>query len=429
MMKLKLKIWHTVLIAWLVVFILRIERVIEVIVLFYSYIKFMISDFNSAISQMSLSLADHLTGVLIFIFMPFALIILRKIFQFLGRKIFPSAIVIIILLFSLIFSPIITNKNPDFYKDISVTKLLSPFTSVVEIRLKEAALENKNEFHAFTGIKNKVISLPFNELLIYCDSAFVSGSELIYYQKENRKTVSVNSIQMQNGKYFTSNLFIFGTDEFGRDIFTRLIYGTRISLFIGFSAVIITFILGLMLGFLAGYKSGWVDLILNRITDSFLAFPIIFLIIFVLALFGNNMISVIVVLGFSGWMSLFKLVKTEIGSIKKKDFFASSKLLGVSAFSLMKKEFLPLILTPVIINIIFQFGNVVLAESALSYLGLGLGNEFASWGSMIQSGQEYISQSWWMILLPGLLLIITLLTINDLGNKIKAHYNPRIKYD
>ncbi|MCJ7552814.1 MAG: peptide ABC transporter permease, partial [Ignavibacteriaceae bacterium] len=88
-----------------------------------------------------------------------------------------------------------------------------------------------------------------------------------------------------------------------------------------------------------------------------------------------------------------------------------------------------LILASILVNVTFQFGNVVLAESALSYLGLGLGNEYSSWGSMIQSGQEYISQSWWMIILPGLLLIITLLTINDFGKKIKEYYNPRVKYD
>lgn len=428
-MKLNLKIWHIVLFIWLVVLILRFERIIELIELLYSYTIIIITDFSFASGQFSLSLADHIAGILILLLIPVMVIYFVKHWQFFNKKIFASAVIIILLMFGFLFAPIISDRNPDFYKDIAVTKLLPPLSTVKEIRLKEQKSDDNNKQREFIKVKNKSIKLPFDESVIYCDSAIISGNELVYYQKGNPKTIFVEDVQPENGIYWSAKLFVFGTDEFGRDIFTRLIYGTRISLFIGFCAVAISFILGLMLGFLAGYKSGWLDLFLNRITDLFLAFPVIFMIIFVLALFGNNMLAVILVLGFSGWMSLFKLVKTEISTIKTKDFFISSKLLGLSPFSLLKKEFLPLILASVIVNIIFQFGNVVLAESALSYLGLGLGNEYSSWGSMIQSGQEYITQSWWMIVLPGVLLILTLLTINDLGGKIKSHFNPRIKYD
>ncbi len=429
-MKLKIKIWYFVLFIWLLIFIIRFERIFELLDLLGSYVKFLFVDINSAANQFDLALIDHLLGGLLFILIPvFLIILLRKKAVFTSKKIFLSAAFIILLLYGFLFAPLITDRNPGLYKDISVTKLLVPFSSVKEIRLNKDVNYDIDEANKFINLKNSVIKLSFDNYLVYCDSAFISGNDVTYYQKGNIKTISSALIEKQNGKYFTSNLFILGTDEFGRDIFTRLIYGTRLSLFIGFSAVIISFVLGLLFGFLAGYKSGWLDLILNRTTDLFLAFPIIFLIIFVLALFGNNMISVIIVLGFSGWMSLFKLVKSEVSSIKKKDFFISSTLLGVSSSSLMRKEVMPLILTSILVNLTFQFSNVVLAESALSYLGLGLGNEYSSWGSMIQSGQEYISRSWWMIILPGLLLIVTLLTINDFGKKIKEFYNPRVKYD
>lgn len=429
-MKFKIKIWNCVLFVWLLIVILKYERVYDLLGLFISYIKLFFTDFKSALNLLSLSLADHLIGVLVFILVPFFIIILNKKEKlFLKKNIFLSAILMIILFYVFMFSPTITNGNPDYYKDISVTKLLPPFSSVLKIQLKENNEINLNPINSFVDLKNKIIRPPFDNSIIYCDSAQVSGNEIVYYQKGNSRIIPTESIEQQNGHYFNTKLFIFGTDEFGRDIFTRLVYGTRLSLFIGISAVIISFVFGVLLGFLAGYKSGWVDLVLNRTTDLFLAFPIIFLIIFVLALFGNNMISIIVVLGFSGWMSLFKIVKNEVSSIKQKDFFISSTLIGVSSLDLMKKEVLPFILATVIVNIIFQFGNVILAESALSYLGLGLGNEYPSWGSMIQSGQEYISQSWWMIVLPGILLITTLLTINDLGKRIKEYHNPRVKYD
>lgn len=425
----KIKIWHFILFIWLLVFVFRFERVIDLIKFFFEYLKLISTEFSFAINQFSLSLADHLISIFIFLSIPVILIMIVRRKGFLNERIYFSVSVLIILLFLFLFSTVITDRHPDFYKDISVTKLLSPLSSVNEIKLKSSKQSPNDNKNNFIILKNKVVKQPFDDLIIYCDSTKIVEDRILYYQKGLEQELLLTSVSRIDGNYYTSKLFILGTDEFGRDIFTRLVYGTRLSLFIGLSAVAISFLTGMLLGFLAGYKSGWLDIILNRTSDLFLAFPVIFLIVFVIALFGNNMISVIVVLGFSGWMSLFKLVKSEVSSIKKKDFFISSSLLGLSNLSLMKKEVLPLILAPVIINIVFQFGNVILAESALSYLGLGLGNEYASWGSMIHSGQEYIYQSWWMIIIPGLLLVITLLTINDIGKKIKEYYNPRVKYD
>ena len=136
------------------------------------------------------------------------------------------------------------------------------------------------------------------------------------------------------------------------------------------------------------------------------------------------MISIIIVLGFSGWMSLFKVAKSEIASVKNKEYYLSAKLIGVKNYKLLIKEILPVIMVPVLVNLVFQFSNVILAESALSFLGLGTGNYFPSWGAMIESGQRYISQSWWLIFIPGVVLVSTLLSINELGRKINKNINP-----
>jgi len=127
------------------------------------------------------------------------------------------------------------------------------------------------------------------------------------------------------------------------------------------------------------------------------------------------------------WMSLFKIVRSEVISIKNNNFFISARLIGLSNSKLLVKEVLPYILIPVIVNLVFQYGNVILAEAALSYLGLGTGSNYPSWGSMIEAGQNYLSQAWWMILFPGLALFFTLLVANNLGRYISSHYNTRIK--
>ncbi|MEJ2272940.1 MAG: ABC transporter permease subunit, partial [Candidatus Bathyarchaeota archaeon] len=128
-------------------------------------------------------------------------------------------------------------------------------------------------------------------------------------------------------------------------------------------------------------------------------------------------------------MSLFRVVKTEVLSIKDKNYFISARLLGLSKSKLLIKEVLPVIIVPVVINVIFQFGNVIIAESALSYLGLGLGNNYPSWGSMIQSGQEYLTSAWWMIFSPGITLVFTLLSANSFGMLLNRQMNPHLKND
>jgi len=261
----------------------------------------------------------------------------------------------------------------------------------------------------------------------FLDSVVIAD-QVIYYQKNDRFEIAKNMLVGESGIPIIKNkFFLLGTDEFGRDLFARLLYGTRISITVGIGAVILSFIIGILLGFVAGYRGGILDISLNRFTEMFLAFPVIYLIVLILALFGSSIFSVIIVLGISGWMSLFKIVKSEVLSIKQKDYFATAELVGLNKFQLLKKEIFPVIITPVLVNLIFLFSNVILAEAALSYLGLGTGNSYPSWGSMISSGQEYITKAWWLIAFPGLALILTLFTFNSSGRLLGKVINPRIK--
>ena len=375
--------------------------------------------------------ADLAISVFLIIIVPLIIVYIRNrniiAAKGLNRKPNFSSFTVIILLSFFIFAPLITNSNPNFQKDIGVTKLLPPLSSVDIIVLKKDKDNDKNYLSSFLLLKNEIVKNSFNKNLIFADSIKL-GKPIIYYQKGKAKEISLNRLQFENNQpKIESKNFLLGTDEYGRDIFSRLVYGARVSLFIGFGSVIISLILGLSLGFLAGYPGGLPDTILNRFTEVFLAFPVIFLIILIIALFGNSFFTVIIVLGFSGWMSLFKIVRGEIILLKRKEFFISAQMIGLTRYELLIKEILPVILAPTIINLVLLYGNVILAESALSYLGLGVGNNYPSWGAMIESGQAYIDKAWWMIFFPGMALIFTLLAANNIGKEINIHYNPALE--
>ena len=431
MNNIKIKNWNIILLLLLILFVFRFDIVIKSYLLLYKYIGLFFSESSTAINILDFNFADLSASILLIILIPLLILFERTKNNLmsggLNKSVNFSSFTVIILLSFFIFAPLITNYNPNFQKDLGVTKLLPPLSSVDILTLKKEGGINKNKITSFLLLKDEVVKNSFNQNLIFADSIKL-GEPVIYYQKGRTKEISKTKLQLaDNLPLVKEKFFLLGTDEFGRDIFTRLVYGTRISLLIGFGAVVIALMVGMSLGFFAGYPGGIIDTILNRFTEVFLAFPIIFLIILILALFGNSFFSVMIVLGFSGWMSLFKIVRGEIIALKKKDFFISAQMIGLSRFSLMTKEILPVILAPIIVNLVLLYGNVILAESALSYLGLGVGNNYPSWGAMIESGQAYIDKAWWMIFFPGLALFLTLFTANKIGKEINIHYNPAVQ--
>ncbi len=415
-MNFQLKNRHLIIFILLVIIILRFSRLSEIAVLLYSFVISIFTSSSQALSLLNFSLADNfLSFILIFVLLGYLLAAGRK-NSILNKKPGLTSSVIILLLTFFIFSPVVSTCDPDFQGNIGITKLLPPLSGVKTLTPSEDVAD-------LTTLRNHLL----NGSVTYIDSVKNEGNEHYYFQRENKNRAEPAKIRFSNGyPVVSSRLFILGTDEFGRDIFSRLVYGTRISMIVGLGAVTIAFILGIGLGFLAGYSGWFFDTLLNRFTDMFLSIPVIFLIILILTFFGNSIFTIIFILGFSGWMSLFKIVRSEVISIKQKDYFITAVKVGLQGRQMLIKEILPVIIAPVIVNLVFQYGNVILAEAALSYLGLGTGLNYPSWGSMIEAGQEYLSQAWWMILFPGLALILTLFTANNLGRDLNQFYNPRI---
>ncbi len=417
-----MKLWHFIISVWFIILIFRFHLLIHTFELLWQSIILLFEDYAFISSHLNFSMIDTVISFLFVLIIPILLLIpkVRKLFS--NLQITFSNIFVVLLLYCFFVPTLITREHPDFQKNISEIKLLPPFSIITQIQLKPKSSHTVTSAREnFLELKDKVLLKEFDNEKIFVKRYSFKDNGYIFNQGGRIINLPDDSV-----KSVKSEIVLFGTDEFGRDIFSRLIFGARISVFIGLMSVIISLILGLTLGYIASTGNQIVAVVLNRLNDLFLSFPAIFFVILVLAMFGNNLISVIIVLGFSGWMSLFKIVSSEVASVKHKDFFITSKRIGLNNSELLLKEIIPVISVPVMVNLVFQFSNVILAESALSFLGLGAGSEYASWGSMIEKGQEYIYDAWWMIFTPGLVLVLTLLSFHNIAKQVNKYFNPKI---
>ena len=240
-------------------------------------------------------------------------------------------------------------------------------------------------------------------------------------------TVDPTAIDIKNALLSPSSGHILGTDQLGRDVFSRIIYGSRVSLSIGLVAVGLAAVIGVILGSLAGYFGGRTDSVIMRFVDIMLCFPSFFLILAVIAVIGPSIYNIMIIIGLTSWMGMARLIRAEILSLKEREFVLAAKVLGVGHWKIITRHLIPNGIGPVLVSFVLGVAGAVLVEAGLSFLGLGVQPPMPSWGNILMEGKAALGVAWWLILFPGLAILVTVLGFNLLGEGLRDMLNPRLR--
>jgi peptide/nickel transport system permease protein len=224
-----------------------------------------------------------------------------------------------------------------------------------------------------------------------------------------------------------SSNHILGTDVLGRDTLSRLIYGARTSLAVAIIAILVAGIIGSLLGIAAGYLGGWVDIIIMRTADLAFSFPAILLALVLAVVLGASFLNIVLVISLILWAEYARMARGEALRVREMDFVALAKVAGCSKVSIMMRHILPNVASSLIVLATLQVGIVIIIESSLSFLGVGIPPPTPDWGSMISEGRSYIVSAWWLSVVPGMAILVTVLSFNLLGDAITEYINPALR--
>lgn len=220
------------------------------------------------------------------------------------------------------------------------------------------------------------------------------------------------------------NVHITGTDHLGRDIFTRMLYASRVSLTVGFAAVLLGGGFGLLMGLASGYFGGWLDSLITRLGEMQLAFPFLLLAIVLVSVLGPSLVNVVLVLALATWVDYAKVVRSEVLQLREREFVRAARVLGYSDTRLILRHILPNVLSSFLVVASFQVAALIIAESSLSFLGLGVPNNIPTWGGILADGRAYVRTAWWLSVFPGLAIMVAALSFNLLGDGLRDAIDP-----
>lgn len=234
-------------------------------------------------------------------------------------------------------------------------------------------------------------------------------------------------MDLMNYSHAPDHEFLFGTDTMGRDIFSMIWYGGRISLFIGFVSTAISTLIAIVTGSLSGLAPPWLDRALMRLTEIILSIPGLLLVVLIQAALGEATVwSISLVIGLTGWTSIAKVVRTEVRQIRESEYVVASRCMGGGFFHILRRHLTPNFLSAIMFMVVMNIRSAIAAESTLSFLGIGLPLEVISWGSMLSLAEKaLLGNAWWIILIPGLFLVVTLVCITELGNELRKTANRK----
>jgi oligopeptide transport system permease protein len=226
---------------------------------------------------------------------------------------------------------------------------------------------------------------------------------------------------------FPSREFPLGTDQLGRDVLSRLIYGARVSMLVGLGAQVIVVLIGVPIGLVAGYVGGRVDLLLTRFVDVMYAFPRLLFVILVMSMLGAGLANIFIAIGLTGWVGIARQTRAQVLSIKETDFVEGARALGAGVFRQLSRHILPSALTPIVVSVTFGIPEAIFTEAALSFIGVGINPPTPSWGQMVGENQQFLRSYWYLCVFPSIAIAITMLAFTFLGDGVRDALDPKMQ--
>lgn len=280
----------------------------------------------------------------------------------------------------------------------------------------------RTTWNYFKESKGGLWGLGFLAIVLFC-VVFADVIAPFDPSLQNRDALLLPPVWTEAGHWH----YILGTDAVGRDMLSRLIYGARYSMFIGFVVVSLAVVIGTLLGLLAGYYSGWLDTLIMRLMDVILAFPSLLLALGLVAVLGPGLLNAMYAIALVMLPHFVRLTRANVLSEKNRDYVVASRIVGAGNWRLMFNTILPNCMAPLIVQATLSFSNAILDAAALGFLGMGAQPPLPEWGAMLAEAREFISRAWWVVTFPGLAILLTVLSINLVGDALRDALDPRMR--